>query len=46
MFPYPGRETGFNPVLKRRPLRPEIFAGGPAEAPAGAFRWEISNLRQ
>ena len=26
------------PVLKRRILRPEIYAGGPAEAPAGALR--------
>ena len=34
------------PGLKRRLLLPEIYAGGPAEAPAGDLWWEISNLRQ
>ena len=33
------------PVLKRRILRQGNYAGAPAEAPAGAPRWEISNLR-
>ena len=33
------------PVLKRRLLRPEISAGGPAEASAGGPPAEILNIR-